>query len=660
MKIIFILVFSFFCHSAVAQKQKQFELFSPDKKIKLSIDAMIDLMWSVQHENTKVILRSPISMELSSGEILGRKVLVDKVHSTSVNQLIQTPVYKKANIQDHFNQLYIRFKGGWAVMFRAYNDGVAYRFITDRKDSITVNNETVAFQFEKDFRGYFPFVRDLRVKGDPFISSFEALYDEVSISSIPKDTLVFLPVLIELDNGKKAAIIESDLENYPGIYLKTKPDHTLSAVFAPYPLKEEIGGFNKLNAVVPERAMYIAKVPGKQQFPWRAVVISSSDKELLNNDMVYKLASASRVTDLSWIKAGKVAWDWWNDWNISGVDFKAGINTNTYKYYIDFAAENKLEYIIMDEGWSTSADLFNLSKSVDLQEIINYGKQKGVGVILWATWHAIHAQMEKAFPHYAAMGVKGFKIDFLDRDDQPMVASTYTIAKKAAENKLLIDYHGMFKPAGLQRTYPNVVNFEGLKGLENSKWTPADDVPHYDVTIPFIRMLAGPMDYTPGALRNATKSTFRPIHSNPMSQGTRTHQLAMYVIFESPLQMLADNPTAYKKEQESTDFISKIPTVFDETIALDGKVGEYVLMARRKANTWYVGAMTNWNARELSIDFSFLGEGEFEAEIFKDGINADRDATDYKRQIIVVNKSTKQTISLASGGGWAARIYKKN
>ena len=296
---------------------------------------------------------------------------------------------------------------------------------------------------------------------------------------------------------------------------------------------------------------------------------------------------------------------------------------------------------------------------MNLKEIIDYGKHKNVGVILWAGWYAVDQKMDEAFSKYAAMGVKGFKIDFMDRDDQPMVSSLFAIAKKAAEYKLIIDYHGMFKPTGLQRTYPNVVNFEGVKGLENNKWTPNDDVPEYDVMIPFIRMIAGPMDYTPGAMRNATKPYFRPLHSMPMSQGTRCHQLAMYVIFEAPLQMLADNPTAYMKEQECTDFIAGVPTVFDETVALDGKLGEYVAIARKKENSWYVGAMTNWNERDLTIDFSFLGEGNYEAVVFADGLNADRDATDYKKITSSITASTKMKIHLAPGGGFAMRITKK-
>ncbi|HEY6955640.1 MAG TPA: glycoside hydrolase family 97 catalytic domain-containing protein, partial [Flavisolibacter sp.] len=371
-----------------------------------------------------------------------------------------------------------------------------------------------------------------------------------------------------------------------------------------------------------------------------------------------KLASPSRLADVSWIRPGKVAWDWWNDWNISHVDFKSGINTPTYKYYIDFAAANGIEYIVMDEGWSVKYDLDKISDQINLQEIIDYGKQKNVGVILWATAHAFMGKLDQELPKYAKMGVKGFKVDFFDRDDQKMVEFVYELVKKAAENKLMIDMHGMFKPTGLQRTYPNAIGFEGVRGMENVKWA-NDDVPLYDVTLPFTRMMAGAMDYTPGAMRNSSKSNFRPINSMPMSQGTRCHQMAMYTVFEAPLGMLSDNPTAYQKEQECTNFIAKVPTVFDETVALDGKVGEYVALARRKEDTWYLGAMTNWNTRDLTIDFSFLGDGSYEAEVFQDGVNADRDATDYKREVLTVTKNTKQTVLLAPGGGWTARIYPK-
>jgi alpha-glucosidase len=310
----------------------------------------------------------------------------------------------------------------------------------------------------------------------------------------------------------------------------------------------------------------------------------------------------------------------------------------------------------MDEGWSDPLDLMQVSPKINLSEIVDYGKQKNISVILWASWYAVSQKTTEAFSKYAAMGIKGFKIDFMDRDDQKMVSSLYMIAQKAAEYKLVIDFHGMYKPTGLQRTFPNILNCEGVKGMENVKWAPHDDVPRYDASIPFIRMVAGPMDYTPGAMRNATQGTFRPVGSMPMSQGTRAHQLAMYTVFEAPLQMLSDNPTAYMKESECTDFISGVPTTFDETVALDGIVGEFAAIARKKNNVWWVGVLNNWNARDLRLDFSFLGRGEYQAEIFSDGINADRDATDYKKEIIRVNASSKINIHLSNGGGWAARI----
>ncbi len=400
---------------------------------------------------------------------------------------------------------------------------------------------------------------------------------------------------------------------------------------------------------------YIDSTNGTRSFPWRVIAISEQDKDLLNNDIVQKLASAPRLPDYSWVKPGQVAWDWWNNWNVTGVDFKAGINTETYKYYIDFAAANKLPYIVMDEGWSGTLDLLKTNPAVDLAAIIDYGKQKGVGVILWATWYAVSHQTDSAFALYSKMGVKGFKIDFFDRDDQKVVASAYEIAKKAAQYHLMVDYHGISKPTGLQRTYPNVMGYEGVKGLENFKWA-NEDQPRYVVTIPFIRMMAGPMDYTPGAMRNATEADFRPINDNPMAKGTRCQQLAEYVVFYAPLQMLSDNPTIYTREKVCLDFITSVPTTWDETVPLDSKVGEYVAVARRKGANWFVGAMSNWTSRDITLDFSFLKEGTYEATIFEDGVNADRNATDYKKITKQLKSGDKLTIHLAPGGGWAARI----
>ena len=643
--------------SLSAQRSKSFHVKSPDGRIVVSIDAGSKIAWSVIDESNVIITPSGMSLTLDNGEVLGDHPHIISAKTATVNTIINTPFYKKKSIIDNYNQLTLQCEGDYGIIIRAYNDGAAYRFFTRKKGEITIYSEEANFNFESDYNCFIAHVKDFRGT-DQYIQSFESLYTESPISKVNNDTLGFLPVLIEAGT-KTAVILEADLEDYPGMFVSPNANagKSLKGVFAPYPLEEFQGGYSNMNTLVSKRAQYIAKVNGTRNFPWRIVVITDNDAALLNNDMVQKLSAPCRLGDISWIHPGKVAWDWWNDWNISHVDFRAGINTETYKYYIDFASANKLEYIIMDEGWSNDLDLMDVSSQINLQEIIDYAKQKNVGVILWASWYATSQKLDEAFSKYAAMGIKGFKIDFIDRDDQKMVTSLYAISRKAADYKLILDYHGMYKPTGMQRTYPNILNFEGVKGMENVKWAPHDDVPRYDVSIPFIRMVAGPMDYTPGAMRNSVKAYFSPNNSMPMSQGTRCHQLAMYVVFEAPLQMLADNPTVYKKEQETTDFISRMPVVFDETVALDGKVGEFAAIARRKSNNWYAGAMSNWDARDIIIDLSFLGPGNFEAEIFRDGINADRDATDYKREVIKVSSGDKLTVHLSNGGGWAARIY---
>ncbi len=640
-----------------AQKNRDFELTSPDSAISVKVEAGAKLQWSVRLRGEQIVAPSIMSLILEGGDTLGDNATITSADREKIRSAFAGINYIKARIPDEYNQLTINCKNGFGVVFRVYNDAVAYRYFTKKKGEIIVRNEEANFNFTDDHKAFLPYMWDYR-GGKIFNSSFEALYREITISRFLSDSLAFLPALVDVGNNVKVVILEADLEDYPGMYLdvnRTRKGFT--GVYAPYPLEATLGGFGGINYVPTKRADYIAKTRGTRNFPWRAIAISRSDRELLNNDIVQKLASPPRINDISWIKPGQVAWDWWNNWNISHVDFKAGINTPTYKYYIDFAAANKIPYIIMDGGWSEGLDLTKVVPAINLQEILAYGKQKGVDVILWASWYAVTQQMNTVFPLCAKMGVKGFKIDFVDRDDQIAVASLYEIAVKAAENHLLVDYHGVFKPTGLQRTYPNVVGYEGVKGLENYKWA-VEDQPRYVVSIPYIRMMAGPMDYTPGAMRNAVRANYRPINDNPMSQGTRCQQLAMYVVFEAPLQMLSDNPTTYMKEQECTDFITKVPTTFDETVPLDGKVGEYVALARRKGDTWYVGAMSNWDARECTLDLSFLGKGTYQATVFKDGINADRDGTDYRKEVITVSMEHPLNIHLAPGGGWAARIEK--
>lgn len=632
---------------------KSYDVKSPDGSVTVHIDVNDKVEWSAKYKGQSIIEPSKISLLLESGEILGANGKISSAPVQNVNTQFNAINYKKAVVKDNYTQITLNFKGDYSIIFRLYNDAVAYRFATKRKGELIVKNEEANFNFSEDYNAFMPIQWDYR-QGKMFNSSFEALYHENTLSKFPKDSLAFLPLLVDVGQNKKVVVTEADLEDYPGMYLDlNETQKGLKGVYAPYPLTAEKAGTNYIPST---RADYIAKTSGTRSFPWRAVVISNEDKDLLNQDIVQKLASPNRIADISWLKLGQVAWDWWSGMNISHVDFKAGNNTATYKYYIDFAAANHIPYIIMDGGWSSNADLMKVNANLDLQGVIDYGKQKDIGVIVWSSWYNILQQKDVAFPHYAKMGIKGWKIDYIDRDDQIAVESTYEIAKLAAENHLLVDYHGAFKPTGLQRTYPNVIGYEGVKGLENFKWA-NEDQPRYVNTIPYIRMMAGPMDYTPGAMRNSNNLNYRAISANPMSKGTRCQQLAEYVIFEAPLQMLSDNPTAYMREQECTNFITKVPTIFDETVALDGKVAEYTALARRKGDTWFVGAMTNWTARDLTIDFSFLPQGNYEAEVFKDGINANRDATDYKREIIKIKSGDKIPAKLMGGGGWAARIY---
>ena len=641
---------------------KEYTLSSPDAHVRLTVDAGKRLTWSLMHDSTTVIAPSPISLSLSDGKVLGASPRVKKVSTRKVDTSFATPFYKKSEVKDVYNELTLRLSDGLSVIFRAYDDGAAYRLSLDGKGARRVTSEEAMFNFAGDYKAFIPYVNDLRDADYPYSYSFESYYDESPISEMYADSLAIVPLLVELPHGKKALIMEGDVEGYPGMFLvKGENANSIEARFAPEPLSEKIGGFSELNLIPVETASYIAEIEGTVTLPWRAVTVATSDSQLADSDMAQRLASPSRIADTSWIKPGKVAWDWWNNWNVTGVDFPAGINTPTYKYYIDFAAENGLEYIIIDEGWSRES-LMSPVEGIDIAELARYGKEKGVGVILWARWRDVDKEMDVAFPHYAGLGIAGFKVDFFDRDDRRVIESMTRIADAAARNRLLLDLHGM-KATGIQRTYPNVVNFEGVKGLENYKWLPVVDgkpgvdVMRYDVTAPFIRMAAGPMDYTPGAMTNAAAGNYRSINDTPMSFGTRAHQLAMYVVYEAPLQMLADSPGAYRNNPESLRFISAIPTVFDETRVLAGEVGEYIAVARRKGDTWYVGALTSLTPRDLKIPLSFLAPGvTYNAVTMSDGVNVNRNGADCSREERRVTSGSELDAAMASGGGFTAII----
>ena len=640
---------------------KDYVLRSPDEKLLVTIETGNGISYTLKHDGDLLLDRSEIGMYMTDGIVYGGYLNVKKASTRTVSETIKAIMYKKDEIKDEFNELTLKFKD-FSLIFRAYDDGMAYRFVSHKEEAYNVDYETAEFNFAKDWNMWAAYVcQHTETLESQYYNSFENQYSYTPISEWNKDRLAFLPLMVEGPKGKKIVVTESDLFDYPGMYLYNKDSgKKLTADFAPYPKEVRQGGHNNLQLEVQNRHPYIARCIGNDKFPWRIVAVSEDDIQMADNDMVYRLARpADPASNWSWVKPGKVAWDWWNDWNIKGVDFKSGINNDTYKYYIDFASENGIEYVILDEGWSVNgeADLFQVVPEINLTELVRYAANRNVGLILWAGYWAFDRDMEKVCKHYSSMGIKGFKVDFMDRDDQHMVQFHQRAAMTAAKYKMLVDFHGTYKPSGLNRTYPNVINYEGVHGLEQMKWSPENvDQVTYDVTVPYIRMMAGPMDYTQGAMRNASRGNYRPVNSEAMSQGTRCRQLAEYVVFESPLNMLCDSPSNYMEEKECLEFIAEIPTVWDETKGLCGEVGKYIAMARRNGSDWYVGAMTDWSDRGLTLDLSFLPEGNYSVVLYRDGVNADRVACDYRKETINLPADRQLKIKMAPGGGFAAKI----
>jgi alpha-glucosidase len=625
-----------------------YDLRSPDKHIEVRIRTAKGVRYDVLLNGTALLEDCSLSIDIDH-KTLGPEAKVKQAKERSHDEMLEPVVRQKfAKIRDNYKELRLEMEGGYAVVFRAYNEGVGYRIETSLpQQNVKVYNEEANFHFSANNpMVYYP-------QEDSFMSHNERKYLPQRMADILPEFIATLPAVVDVGGGVKVAIAESDLEDYPGLWLRGTGGTSLAATFPPYPLKEKLQRDRDLHVV--ENANYIAMTTGTRTYPWRVIGVVERDGDLLTNQIVYLLEKPSQVQDTSWIKPGKVAWDWWNANNVYGVDFKSGVNTATYKYYIDFAAKYGIPYIILDEGWYKLGNVLDVVPEINMEELTAYAKQKNVGVILWVVWKTLDDQLEAALDQYAKWGVVGIKVDFMQRSDQPLINYFHKVSRETAKRKMLVDFHGDQKPATMTRTWPNLISTEGVRGLEWSKWS-ADAEPKHNVTLPFTRMFLGPMDYTPGGMLNATKNTFAPIFNRPMALGTRCHQLAMYVVFESPLQMLSDSPSNYLREPEVMDFLGPVPSVWDDTKVLDARIADYVLVARRNGHDWYVGAMTDWTPRELEVDFSFLPEGNFQMEAFQDGVNADRQASDYKIVKTQVNKATKMKIKLALGGGWAARI----
>ena len=642
-------------NASFAAKEKKYVLSSPDGTLKVEISAGNELAYQVMHGNDTILSHSNIGLVLEDGTIVGKTPRITGERRRKIKDNIESPFYRFKEFVATGNELDLKLKGGFGIIFRAYNEGVAYRFYTTQSSDIIIKEEQAEFNFKEDYTAYLPYTTNDK---KTMAMAYQNVYDITPLSKAqPK--LAFLPVTVDC-GSVKLTLLESDLEAYPGMFVQSQQGkYGLKGVFAPYPAKTDFYPWRKQEYVT-ETTDFISRSRGSRSYPWRVLAITEKDTDMPVNNLVYTLASPNRIGDTSWIKTGKVAWDWWNDWNLKGVPFKAGINMDTYKYYIDFASRNGLEFIVLDEGWydPKSGDMLTVIPELDLTELIAYGKSKGVEIVLWTVFNVLDSQLEAACKKYADMGIKGFKVDFLDRDDQTAVEMVYRIAEMTARYKLTLDLHGIYKPTGINRTYPHIINFESVFGMEEVKWTDIkNNMPLYDVTFPYIRMMAGPVDYTPGAMRNATKADWRAMYYTPASMGTRCHQLAAYIVHDSPFTMLCDAPTNYLNEQECVDFIASLPVEVDSTFIASGELGKYIVTVRKKDVNWYIGGMTNWDERDVQLDFSFLPEGvSYTAVLFKDGVNANKQAEDYRKETIRIDKDSRLTLHLASGGGFAMKL----
>lgn len=642
-----LLLVLFGTQNASAQRRGALEVVSPNGRLQVRVALEGRITYSVAFDGKDVIVDSPISMTLEGGRVLGENPRLRRREARSVDETIETDLFYRSNVRDHFNELRLEMRDDYAVVFRAYDDGIAYRFETNLGGRIKVVSEQATFRFTGDHTMFV-------VPVEGFHHSYENDFVKEPISAFAaRNVNGQLPLAVKPADGPTVVITEADLYDYPGLYLIGGGEpNALGSTHPPFPLAEEPGGHMAFANLVTQAADYIADTDGTRTFPWRVIAVSDGDAGLMDTDLVYKLSRPpAEGMDFSWVQPGKVAWDWWHAWMIPGVDFKSGINTETYKYYIDFAARNGLQYINLDEGWSDQFDLTKVNPDVDLEEIVRYADSKGIGVFLWAVARTVEAQMDVAMAQFERWGVKGLKIDFMDRDDQRMVNFYWRTAEEAARRGILINYHGAYKPAGLSRTFPNVINREAVRGLEYNKFNRVGTTPTYAVTIPFTRLLAGEMDYTPGAMHNGQPDVYRMVNNQPMSQGTRTQQLALYVVLYGPLQMLADVPNRYEAEPVILNYLSRVPTVWDETVPLAGEIGEFAAIARRKGDTWYVAAINGETARTVEVDLSFLEPGPYVAETFRDGVNADRIGEDYVHEFRTIAAPGKITFDMARGGG---------
>lgn len=623
---------------------ENFTVKSPNSQLSVNVETGKNTTYSVVFKGKTIINPSPISMTFDNGIVIGRNMKVVNVENFSEDKTIIPVVRQKSDkIQDTYNEMVLN-ADKYSIRFRVYDDGLAYRFHTNFSDSVKVLSEEATFCFPEDYNTLFPEERTM-------LSAQQPLFKPMKLSEIATDKFCSTPMLIKLDDQARLFISESDLESYPGMFLKKQGKYEMAGKYAAVSLEDRKTDDRQIFPT--KRADYIAHVNGTRNFPWRAMIVAENDANLVTNQLIYKLAPESEG-DFSWVKPGKIAWDWYNALILTGVDFKCGINNDTYKYYIDFASKYGLEYVVIDDGWSEAWDVTKTIPEINMEELVAYGKKKNVDLILWVSWAPFREKIDEAFDLFQKWGIKGIKMDFMNRDDQEMVDFYYEVARKAVEHKMLVDFHGAYKPTGWLRTFPNVLSSEGVAGLENHKWG-SFVTPEHNVTLPFTRMVAGPMDYTPGAMKNLHEKDHKVWFNLPASVGTRCHQLGMYVVYESPLQMLADSPSAYYKEPSCMEFLSQVPVVWDETRVLKASVGEYIVVARRSGNTWFIGGMVGKKGQKFDLNLDFI-KGNKTMTSWEDGVNVDMNAEDFIQRSKKVKQGDTVSLNMYDGGGFVAII----
>lgn len=642
-----LLISTFISIAVIGSSAQKYHLSSPDglltAKITIGTTASLEFL----KESEELLKLKDIDLVSDNGQLEGMEVL--KTANQSVrNTVVPVVKEKSASYLENYNELIIDFTSEKALIFRLYNEGLAYRFRSLAKDSLIIIKENLSIQFhEGDSTRY--------QSSKSFNSAYETPYEHDRLSEMETPKLCYLPLLAEKTDGSFVMVTESDLYNYPGLWFRNLGGAVLEAIHPPYPKTLTYSGSVYGHGQIRESYDLIAKVKGERSYPWRIFAVAENEEELIQNNLVYLLASPSELDDVSWIKPGVVMFDWWAKKYIYGVDFKSGINTETAKYFIDFCAAQGFRYFLFDDGWSPKDDLLSVVPDLDMEEVCAYAAEKGVDILLWVIWHALERQWDEAFEQFEKWGIRGIKMDFMNRDDQLMVEFYEAVARKAAEKKMVLNFHGAYKPSGLRRKYPNVLTREALIEFEYNGWTDYVTPEHHNL-LAYIRAFTGPMDYIPATTRNSTRDSFRKSGAYPMGQGTRAHAMALFVILNSPMTMLPDSPSDYYREQECTDFLAKIPVEWDETRLLEGKIGQYTILARRAGDEWFVGGITDWSARTFKLDTEFLSPGNYKLEIISDGINADTRAEDYIRSTIHIQKGDHLELDMVSGGGWLARL----